>query len=160
MVSSGRYLSYRLAVCTNMSGLWKMKGLLEMQHYSGAVQWVSWFNLCLRGSFPVPFWSLSVLMMDSCRCMCDTHTLTRSHTNSGICHLFVSTFIYFPWFFYTLQFVWEKWGDAHTACLSSVYVVCVGRGWGMFFSRGESNPMKAVFPLLWTTFSPSAHSAQ
>lgn len=107
--------------------------------------------ICARvGPFPVSLCSLSVLMMDW-RCMCETHT----HTHSGICHLFVSTFIYFPRFFYTLQFVWEKWGDAHTGCLSSVCVVCVRRGWGMFFLGGErSNPMKAVFPLLWTTFFP------
>lgn len=148
MVSSGRYLSYRLAVCTNMSGLWKMKGLLEMQHYSGAVQWVSWFNLCLRGSFPVPFWSLSVLMMDSCRCMCDTHTLTRSHAHTqtveSAISLFPPSFI-FPGFS-TRCSLCEKNGEMHTRPVWALSMLCaLGEGGGCFFLEEKA--------ILWRQFS-------
>lgn len=80
-----------------------------------------------------------------------------THTHSGICHVFVFTFIYFPWFFSTLQFVWEKMGRcAHTACPSS-HVCCVhwkrvGDVFFFFFSSREiGNPMNTVFPLLWAT---------
>ncbi len=90
-------------------------------------------------------------MMDSCRrCMWHTHAHTHAHTHSGICHVFVSSFIYFLWFFYTLQFVWEKWGDAHTVCLSSVYVVWAWCGWGMFSLR-----QKAVLWRQFLCFIPS-----
>ena len=134
-----------------------MKRLLEMQHNSDAMPWVNGLNLCPCGSFPVPFCSLSVLMMDSCRgCMCDTHTHTHTHTHRGICHLFVSTFIYFLWFFYTLQFVWEKWGDAHTVCLSSV--CALGAGGGCFLWEKKQS-YEGSFSVLWTTYSPSPYSS-
>jgi len=62
-----------------------------------------------------------------------THTHTHTHTHSGICHLFVSTFIYFPWCFYLMQFVWEKmW-----RCTHSLRCVCVcALGGGCFFLGG------------------------
>ena len=82
------------------------------------------------------------------------HTHTQWNLSSLCFHLHL-----FSLLFYTLQFVWEKWEDAHTACLSSVCVMCIGLGWGMFFLGEKSNPMKAVFPLLWNKFSQSQHSS-
>ena len=74
--------------------------------------------------------------------MCDTHTHTHTHTHSRTCHLFVSTFIYFPYFF--LHSLREKNGEIHT--LTEICVCCVpwARVGDIFFSRGKSNPMAAV----------------
>lgn len=110
-------------------------------------------------SCPLPFYSLFLLMMDSCRrCKCDAHTQWNLPCLCFHLHLFSLVFLH------VAVCVGKKWGDAHTACPSS-HVCCVhwkrvGDVFLFFFSSREiSNPMNTVFPLLRATQSCSPHSS-
>lgn len=113
------------------------------------------------GACPILF--LSILC--SCWWWIVAGDASVTHTHSGICHVFVFTFIYFPWFFSTLQFVWEKMGRCtHSLSKLSCVLCALEKGGGcflfLFFSSREiSNPMNTVFPLLWATQSYSPHSS-
>ncbi len=128
-----------------MSGLQKTKGLLAMQRNSGAMRLVSWLNLGPCGSFPVPFCSLSVLMMDSCwRCMCETQTHTHTCTQwnlPSLCfhlHLFSLVFLH-------VAVCVRKMGRC-THSLSELCVCCVrwARVGDVFFRGGKA--------ILWRQF--------
>lgn len=106
---------------------WKWRGYWGRRINSCAMWQVSCLNLCRRMSYPLPFYSLFLLMMDSCRrCKCDAHTQWNLPCLCFHLHLFSLVFLH-------VAVCVGKNGEMHTQPVQALMcVVCIGKGWGMF----------------------------